>query len=327
MRNRSTDIAHGARRGVTARRHSCDIPGMNDAMTVFDRRAVRLHRDRAAARLDEHRFLFDEVGERLLERLDDVNRRFATILDLGGRTLGIADRTGGNCISTDLSEPMARRVPSPRVVADEEALPFGEGAFDLVVSNFTLHWVNDLPGALIQIRRALRPDGLFLAAMPGGDTLHELRRSLLDAEAAVEGGASPRTSPFADVRDAGALLQRAGFALPVVDTDTITVTYADALALMRDLRFMGEANAVLARRKGLTRRDTLFAAAANYRSLFADSDGRLPATFEILFLTAWAPHESQQAPLRPGSARARLSDALDTREQTTGEKADPKNRN
>ena len=232
----------------------------------------------------------------------------------------------GDVVSADLSDAMVRHAPAPRVVADEEALPFAVGAFDLVVSNFALHWVNDLPGALIQIRRALKADGLFLAAMPGGETLHELRRSLLEAEAAVEGGASPRTSPFADVRDAGALLQRAGFALPVVDTDTITVTYADALALMRDLRSMGETNAVVARRKGMTRRETLFAAASRYQALFADDDGRLPATFEILFLTAWAPHQSQQKALRPGSAAARLSDALDAEEKEAGEKADPTRR-
>lgn len=296
-------------------------------MNVFDRRAVRRHRDRAAPELDGHRFLFDEVGARLLDRLDDVNRDFARVLDLGGRAAGLAGRRGvGGIVSADLSEAMVRLAPSPRVVADEEALPFADAAFDLVVSNFALHWVNDLPGALIQVRRALKADGLFLAAMPGGETLHELRRSLLEAEAAVEGGASPRTSPFADVRDAGALLQRAGFALPVVDTDTITVTYADALALMRDLRFMGEANAVVARRKAMTRRETLFVAAAKYHALFADKDGRLPATFEILFLTAWAPHDSQQKPLRPGSAAARLSDVLDAEEKAAGEKADPARR-
>ena len=300
---------------------------MRDPMNVFDRRAVRLHRDRSAARWDSHRFLVDEVGARLLDRLNDVNRDFSEVLDLGCRATGIETRRGiGRVVSADLSEAAVRRAPPLRVVADEEALPFADGAFDLVVSNFVLHWVNDLPGALLQIRRALKPDGLLLAAMPGGETLHELRRSLLEAEAAVEGGASPRASPFADVRDAGALMQRAGFALPVVDTDQITVTYGDALALMRDLRFMGESNAVNARRKCATRRETLFAAAARYRDLFAGSDGRLPATFEILFMTAWAPHESQQKPLRPGSAAARLSDALDAAEQPAGEKADPTRR-
>lgn len=300
-------------------------------MHVFDRRAVRLHRDRAAARFDDHRFLFDEVGARLLDRLDDVRRRFPRILDLGTRTGLLASRLAAHpgtetVVAADLSEAMIRRAPQLGVVADEEALPFAEGAFDLVVSNWGLHWVNDLPGCLTQIRRILRPDGLFLAAFPGGDTLYELRRAFLEAEAAAEDGMSPRTSPLADVRDAGSLLQRAGFALPVVDVDTITVTYVNALLLMRELRGMGEANAVRERRRSFTRRGTMAEAWAEYHARFAESDGRVPATFQILFLTAWAPHPDQQKPLRPGTAAARLADALDSEERPAGDKADPRRR-
>jgi SAM-dependent methyltransferase len=191
----------------------------------------------------------------------------------------------------------------------------------LVLSTLELHWTNDLPGALLQLRQVLKPDGLLLASLFGGETLAQLRRALMEAELAEEGGAGPRVSPFADVRDLGQLLQRAGFALPVVDSDTITVTYADALALMRDLRAMGESNAVRERRRGFSRRATLFGAARRYAELFAGPDGRIPASFEIITLTAWAPHESQQRPLRPGSAATRLAAALGTTERSAGERA------
>jgi len=218
---------------------------------------------------------------------------------------------------------MAASAGGLSVAADEELLPFADGAFDLIISNLSLHWVNDLPGALIQARRALKPDGLFLAAMLGGHTLTELRQSLMEAETKVEGGFSPRVSPFVDVRDGGDLLQRAGFALPVADADVISVSYTDPFRLLADLRGMGAANAVFERRKGATRRATLMAAAEAYRNNFGGPDGRLPATFEVIYLTAWAPHPSQQKPLRPGSARSRLSDALDTTEIPAGDHADP----
>ena len=209
------------------------------------------------------------------------------------------------------------------LAADEEALPFAQGTFDLIISNLSLHWVNDLPGALAQIRRALKPDGLFLASMLGGDTLGELRRALAEAEIAEEEGLSPRVSPMAEVRDLGGLLLRAGFALPVADTDTLTVMYEDPMKLMADLGAMGEANAAAESRKGFTRRRTLMAAAARYRELFADDGGRVPATFQIITLTGWAPDPSQPQPLKPGSAEARLADALDTVEIPAGEKAKP----
>lgn len=280
---------------------------------VFDRDAVRRHRDRAAADFTQHDFLFAEIAGRLADRLDDVRREFSTILDLGARGGVMARalaRRGGDpfVVHVDLSERLVRGLPRA-VVADAEALPFA-GGFDLAVSCLDLHWVNDLPGALVQVRRALRPDGLFLAAFLGGDTLAELREAWLAAEIEIEGGAGPRVSPFADGRDAGALLQRAGFALPVVDTDRITVTYGDPIALMRDLRGMGETNAVALRRRGGTRRATLVRAAELYAERFAGADGRVRATFEVVTMTGWAPHAAQQRPLKPGSAAIRLADAL-----------------
>jgi SAM-dependent methyltransferase len=190
-----------------------------------------------------------------------------------------------------------------------------------VVSALSLQFVNDLPGALVQIRRVLKPDGLFVAALAGGDTLTELRQSFAAAESEIEGGLSPRVAPFGDVRDLGALLQRAGLALPVTDVDRITVRYDTAFALMHDLRRMGATNTLLDRRRVPLRRATLMRMAEIYAERFADADGRLRATFEIVWLSGWAPHPSQQQPLRPGSARARLADALGTQEISTGEKA------
>ena len=306
---------------------------MSAQMTVFDRRAVRLHRDRAARTLAEHDFLFHESAARLADRLDDIVRQFPRTLDLGchGGEMSrlLAGRSGiETLVQCDLSARMAERAGGLCVAADEELLPFADGAFDLIVSNLSLHWVNDLPGALIQARRALKPDGLFLAAMLGGRTLAELRQALMEAETEVEGGFSPRVSPFVDVRDGGDLLQRTGFALPVADADVISVSYIDPFRLFADLRGMGETNAVRERRKGVTPRATMMAAAEAYRNNFAGPDGRLPATFEVIYLTAWAPHASQQTPLRPGSARSRLSDALDTTEIPAGDRADsgPKGR-
>ncbi len=207
------------------------------------------------------------------------------------------------------------------VAADEEALPFADASLDLVVSALALQYVNDLPGTLIQIRRALRPDGLLLAALIGGDTLIELREAFAAAEAEIEDGISPRVAPFADLRDMGALLQRAGFALPVTDVDRLTVLYASPDALMRDLRHMGATNPLAARRRRPLRRATLTRMTDIYRERFAGPDGRIRATFEIVWLSGWAPHDSQQRPLKPGSARARLADALGAHEVSAGEKA------
>jgi SAM-dependent methyltransferase len=202
-----------------------------------------------------------------------------------------------------------------RIVAEPDLLPLAAASLDAVIALPSLHWADDLPGALVQIRRALKPDGLLLAALFAGDTLTELRAAFIDAELAEEGGASPRVSPFADLRDLGGLLQRAGFALPVVDSDTLTLTYGDALQLMRELRGMGETNAVAERRRGFTRRATLARAAALYAQRHGDAGGRIPATFQVAYLTAWAPGPAQPKPLRPGSAAQRLADALGSKER------------
>jgi SAM-dependent methyltransferase len=206
------------------------------------------------------------------------------------------------------------------VLADEEALPFAEASLDLAVSALALQWVNDLPGTLAQIRRALRPDGLFLAALLGGDTLTELRQAFAAAETETDGGLSPRVAPFGDVRELGGLLQRAGLALPVADVDRVTVRYASPFDLMRDLRGMGATNALIERRRVPLKRATLLRMAEIYADRFSDPDRRLRATFDIVWLSGWAPHESQQQPLRPGSAKSRLADALRSIEQSAGEK-------
>lgn len=295
-------------------------------ITVFDPRAVRLHRARAARRPEAADFLAREAAERLAERLDEVSRRFPLALDLGCRDGLMAAALQGRggietLISADPAPAFAARSPRPALALEPEALPFARATFDLVLSAISLHWVNDLPGALLQLRQALKPDGLLLVSLLGGETLAELRAALMEAEIEEEGGASPRVSPFADGRDLGGLLQRAGFALPVVDSDTVTATYSDALALMHDLRAMGESNAVTERRKTFARRATLARAAAIYQERHGAPDGRIPATFQIITLTAWAPHGSQPKPLRRGSATTRLADALGSVEKPTGEKA------
>jgi NADH dehydrogenase [ubiquinone] 1 alpha subcomplex assembly factor 5 len=305
---------------------------MSDTMNIFDRRLQRLHRDRAAAGLAQHDFLLREIAGRLAERLDVVKRSFPLALDLGchdgALAMALAERKGiGTLIQCDSSFLMAgfaARNGRPTLLANEELLPFAPECFDLVLSNLSLHWVNDLPGCLLQIREILKPDGLFLAALLGGGTLQELRDVLMEAELAAHGGAGPRVSPFVDLRDAGSLLQRAGFALPVADSDTVSVTYADLPALLRDLRGMGETNALQARpNKPLTR--AAFAQADElYRRRHGDREGRLKVTFQVIYLTGWSPHESQQKPLRPGSAKARIADALKATEMSAGEKARPK---
>jgi SAM-dependent methyltransferase len=301
-------------------------------MNIFDRRLVRLHRDRAAPGLAAHDFLFREVAERLADRLDDVARKFPVALDLGchGGEIARALRGRGGIatlVQSDLSPAMAQRAATtgfPVLTADEELLPFAPHSFDLVISNLSLHWVNDLPGCLVQVRECLKPDGLLLAAMLGGDTLTELRRALMEAELAETGGASPRISPFADLRDIGSLLQRAGFALPVVDSDRLTVSYPDAFKLMHDLRGMGEANAVRARSARFARRAVFAHASALYRQHYGNVENRLPVSIQIIYLTAWTQHVAQQQPLAAGAARSRLADALGAIEHSAGEKARPR---
>jgi len=295
---------------------------------IFDRNLLHARRARAA-RLGPATFLIERAAGELASRLSAVLRRFEVAVDLGTPTDAvrrtIADRVGAiMAVSQEaVVSHSGGRCAGGRlaVAADEEALPFRDASLDLVVSALTLQFVNDLPGTLIQICRALRADGLFLAAMIGGESLVELREAFALAEAEVEGGVSPRVAPFADLRDLGALLQRAGFALPVTDIDRVTVRYASPLALMHDLRRMGAGNILVERRRTPLRRATLRRLTEIYAERFADPDGRIRATFEIVWLSGWAPHESQQQALKPGSARVRLADALRTEEISTGEKA------
>jgi SAM-dependent methyltransferase len=293
---------------------------------LFDRRLIRVRRRRAAS-IGPATFLLDRVAEDLTDRLLAVLRRFDLALDLG--TPGDAVRAGlsrlgsiGSVVSADTVLTENGAIGSPSVVADEEALPFRDGAFDLAVSALSLQFVNDLPGTLIQIRRALKPDGLLLAALIGGETLTELRQAFAAAESEIEGGVSPHVAPFADLRDLGALLQRAGFALPVTDVDRLAVRYDNAFALMHDLRRMGATNALIDRRRTPLKRATLLRMAEIYAGRFGDADGRVRATFEIVWLSGWVPHPSQQQPLKPGSAKSRLADALGTRELPAGEKVE-----
>ena len=277
--------------------------------TIFDRNLLRL-RQRRARVLGPATFLIDRVAGELGERLAVVLRQFERAADLGTPTGAVRRVLADSGKVGTVAD----------VVADEEALPFAAGSLDLVVSALALQFVNDLPGTLIQIRRALKPDGLLLAALVAGDSLTELREAFAQAESEVEGGVSPRVAPFADLRELGALLQRAGFALPVADSVRLTVRYKTVLDLMRDLRRMGATNVLIERGRAPLKRRTLFRMAEIYAERFSDADGRLRATFEIAWLSGWAPHESQQKPLKPGSASARLADALGTREIPAGEK-------
>jgi SAM-dependent methyltransferase len=289
---------------------------------VFDRALLRRRRARAGPRLARVRPVLDEAAARLLDRLDDTTRRFSRALDLGGRgsvAPALAARGVPFVVSTDLAPALARGAGGLAVAADEEWLPFAPASFDLVVACLSLHWVNDLPGALVQIRRALAPDGLFLAAMPGLPTLGPLREALQEAEAELRGGVSPRVSPFAELRDGAALLQRAGFALPVADADDLTLEYRDPLALLRDLQAGGEQNAVLARDRRTPPR-ALFAQAL--ARLAADPPLHVP--LRLIMLNGWAPAPTQPRPATPGSATARLADALGTIERSAGEPAAPK---
>jgi SAM-dependent methyltransferase len=254
-----------------------------------------------ALRFGPATFLLDRVADDMAERLHAVLREFRHAADVGTPGDQVGDALAGRV-------DQLARVDLPDV--ESEPLPLQPGSLDLAVSALAFQFFNDLPGMLAQIRRALKPDGLLLAAMLGGDTLTELRQSFAAAEAECEGGVSPRVAPFADLRDVGALLQRAGFALPVTDVDRIVVRYDSAFALMQDIRRMGATNILVERRRTPTRRGTLLRMAQLYGERFADSDGRIRATFDVLWLSGWAPHESQQQPLKPGSAKAGLAEAV-----------------
>ena len=293
---------------------------------LFDRSLLRARRARFAAELPQHEFLLAHVATEISERLSAILREFPVALDLGahhgllGQTIAKLPSVGA-MIYAESTFALAARCPPPRLVCDEDLLPFGPACLDLVVSGLALHRVNDLPGCLVQVRKSLRPDGLFMAALLGARALQELRHALLEAEAETAGGASPRISPFADVREYGALLQRAGFALPVADAETLTVTYPSPRALMREVRAMGGGNVLIARRKAPLSRRTLARAEAIYRERHATPDGKVSATFEIVYVSGWAPDESQQKPLKPGSAAKRLAEALHTTEHPAGDKA------
>lgn len=287
-----------------------------DTHLIFDRKRMRHHRDRAAVNFAESDFLLRAMAERLADRLPDIARRFPLVLDLGAHNGLMAEYLKGmggieTLVQTDASPGMITQAPGLRVVADEEFLPFAPDTFDLVISAGSLHWINDLPGALIQIRQILKPDGLFLAMLPGSETLKELRQSFEQAEMTVSGGVSPRISPFVDVRDAGSLLQRAGFALPVVDSETLTVEYEHPLKLLHDLRGMGETNALVHSHKGLTPCSLLMTAMDHYLQSFSNEEGRIVASFELVTLTAWKPHASQQQPAKRGSGQVSLSQVLE----------------
>jgi SAM-dependent methyltransferase len=271
----------------------------NAAPVLFDRALLRARRKRAE-RLGPATFLLDRAAEDLAERMHAVLREFVVGADIG---------TPGDHVRSAL----AKRVQLASVDLpdlESEPLPLAPESIDLAVSALAFQFVNDLPGVLAQIRRALKPDGLLLAAMIGGDTLIELRQSFAAAEAECESGVSPRVAPFADLRDIGALLQRVDFALPVTDVDRVVVRYGSAFALMQDLRKMGATNVLVERRRTPTRRATLLRMAQIYAERFADPDGRIRATFDIIWLSGWAPHESQQQPLQPGSAKASLAEAV-----------------
>jgi len=270
------------------------------APILFDRSLLRARQDRAS-RSGPATFLLDRVAEDMEERLHAVLRDFADVADVW---------TPGDVLRERLRDRFKSFTPIGLENSGQETLPLQPQSLDLAVSALALQFVNDLPGVLAQLRRALRPDGLLLAAMMGGDTLTELRQSFAAAEAELEGGVSPRVAPFADLRDIGALLQRAGFALPVTDVDRIVVRYDSAFALMADLRRMGATNILLERRRTPTRRATMLRMAQIYGERFADADGRVRATFDVIWLSGWTPHESQQKPLKPGSAKASLAEAV-----------------
>jgi SAM-dependent methyltransferase len=299
---------------------------MSDEHLLFDRRLLRARRARFAPEIATHEFLLAQVAREITERVELMLRPFPLALDLGayhgllGRSIAELSSVGAVIHAESVPE-FAVLCPPPSLVCDEDLLPFKQPSFNLIVSGLALHRVNDLPGALIQIRRALHADGLFVAALLGARALVELRQALIEAEAETQGGASPRVAPFGDVRDYGALLQRAGFALPVADTETLTVHYASPRELMREVRALGGGNVLLARSRAPLSRKTLERAEDVYRERHATADGRVSATFEIVYLSGWGPDASQQQPLKPGSAAQRLADALGTTERPAGDKA------
>ena len=299
---------------------------MNDEHRLFDRKLLRARRARFAHEIEAREFLLAHVAGEIAERVQLMLRPFPLALDLGayhgllGRKVAGLPSVGA-MLYAESAFAFAALCPGPSLVCDEDLLPFREASLNLVVSGLALHRVNDLPGALIQIRRALAPDGLFMAALLGAGALIELRQALIEAEAEAEGGASPRVAPFGDVRQYGALLQRAGFALPVADAETLSLLYASPRDLMREIRALGGGNVLLARSRRPLSRHTLERAEELYRMRHGTPDGRVKTSFEIVYLAGWGPDPSQQQPLKPGSAARRLADALGTTERPAGDKA------
>ncbi len=285
---------------------------------IFDRDLLRRRRERQAHAIGAHDFLLSRVGDDFLERFAAINRQFEVGINLGAyngllsRRLRASDRIG-ELIDLEMSSGLLEQCGGLRVQADEEFLPIRRQSVDLVVSGLQFQFVNDLPGILVQVRRALKPDGLMLASLLGGETLVELREAWLAAESEITGGASPRVSPFADIRELGGLLQRAGFSLPVVDSDVVRVNYDNPVALMRDLKAMAASNCLMGRSRRPVSRWLLEQVCEIYQDRFGNDQSRVSATFEIITLTAWAAHEGQQRPLAPGSAEVRLADALGSR--------------
>jgi len=293
---------------------------MSDPPLIFDRALHRRRLQRSAKLPEPADFLLTRAAEDAVDRLSTILREFPLAVDLNAQGSAFAKALQADPVALGRVGLLIEAAPCPavltleqampRLIADDERLPFKPESLNLIVNLLSLHWTNDLVGALIQIRRALKPDGLFLGAFLGGATLNELRQSLLAAEVEVAGGAGPRVSPFADGLDAAGLLQRAGFALPVADVDRLTVLYPHPLKLMADLRAMGETNVLIDRPRRPLSRTVLARMCDIYAERFGRPDGRIPATFEIVSLTGWAPHESQPLPLKPGSAKMRLADAL-----------------
>jgi NADH dehydrogenase [ubiquinone] 1 alpha subcomplex assembly factor 5 len=295
---------------------------------IFDRKLVRIRRDRAARNFASFDFLCARTIAETCDRLTEIKRDFTSVLDCSAANGLFAKTLQQNVeyeeiakniellVQSESSIEMARRADQVTggltLVSDEEFVPFAEASFDLAVSFLAMHFVNDLPGALLQIKRALKPDGIFIASLFGGDTLTELKQVLMEAQIEVEGGASPLIAPFADIRDIGALLQRAGFALPVTDLDRVTVHYATMFDLLKDLRGMGQTNVLIERRKKPLGKEVLFKAAELYHHKFAGPDGKIPATFDIIYATGWSPHGSQQKPLQPGSGKIPFAEAIKT---------------
>ena len=289
---------------------------------IFNRDLLRIRRDNTSKQFHNHDFLLKEVTHRLLDNLEDIERDFHKVLNIGGHPNLTSDYFSDAFLLTqDLSLKKIATLKTNSIQADEEFLPIKNKSLDLVFCALNLHWINDLPGALVQILQSLKPDGLFIGAALGGETLYELRTSMMKADIERLGGIRPHASPLMDIRDAGNLLQRAGFTLPVLNTERITVTYSDALTLMKELKGMGENNALLRGYKGLTTPAHMMKFAEIYAEDFANQQGRIPVTFDIIYFQGWSPHESQQKPLKPGSAKMSLKDALGKSPPNSNEKS------